>query len=452
MDLHPLFLERVRKDFGDEADTFVRAIGSDAVVSVRVNSSKLPGVCLADRVPWCSGGFYLQQRPVFTLDPLFNAGAYYVQEASSMFLEQAVRQHAHLSDDSVVLDLCASPGGKSTHLLSLMNGRGLLVSNEYVGQRVASLRENITKWGFPNSVVTNAAPADFGKCDGLFDVIVIDAPCSGEGMFRKDDQAVTEWSAENVEMCAKRQREILKDVFPALKEGGLLVYSTCTYNAAEDEENVEWICTELGGEFLPISVDAQWNITETPFGYHFYPHKTRGEGFFLAAIRKTATAFSVRVKSQKIKEPAGGKQVKKWMTDAEQFVFGETNDKMLIATLAKFHDVVSVLKGNVKVVQSGLAVAQVKGNDFLPAPSLALSSCLRKEEFQIVDLDWKQAMGFLKRENLVLADAPKGWLLASFNNVPLGWIKNLGNRSNGYFPAEWHVRMTPDINLYTPLF
>ena len=367
-----------------------------------------------------------------------------------MFLEQTVRQHAHLSDDSVVLDLCASPGGKSTHLLSLMNGRGLLVSNEYVGQRVASLRENITKWGFPNSVVTNAAPADFGKCDGLFDVIVIDAPCSGEGMFRKDDQAVTEWSAENVEMCAKRQREILKDVFPALKEGGLLVYSTC--NAAEDEENVEWICTELGGEFLPISVDAQWNITETPFGYHFYPHKTRGEGFFLAAIRKTATAFSVRVKSQKIKEPAGGKQVKKWMTDAEQFVFGETNDKMLIATLAKFHDVVSVLKGNVKVVQSGLAVAQVKGNDFLPAPSLALSSCLRKEEFQIVDLDWKQAMAFLKRENLVLPDAPKGWLLVSFNKVPLGWVKNLGNRSNGYFPAEWHVRMTPDINLYTPLF
>ena len=452
MDLHPLFLERIRNDFGGEADSFINAIGHDAVVSVRANHRKLTEVCLSDRVPWCSSGFYLSQRPVFTLDPLFNAGAYYVQEASSMFLEQAVRQHAQLSDNSVVLDLCASPGGKSTHLLSLMNGRGLLVSNEYVGQRVASLRENITKWGFPNSVVTNAAPADFGKCGGLFDVIVIDAPCSGEGMFRKDEQAVREWSVENVQMCAKRQREILKDVFPALKEGGLLVYSTCTYNTAEDEQNVEWICNELGGEFLPISVDAQWNITETPFGYHFYPHKTRGEGFFLAAIRKTADDLSVRVKSQKIKEPAGGKQVKKWIADSDQFIFGETNDKMLIAALAKFHDVVTVLKGNMKVVQSGLAVAQVKGNDFLPAPPLALSSCLRKEEFQIVDLDWKQAMVFLKRENLVLADAPKGWLLASFNKVPIGWIKNLGNRSNGYFPAEWHVRMTPDINLYTPLF
>ncbi len=451
MNLHPLFLERIKKDFGNEADAFINAIGTDAVVSVRVNRAKLSTLALPDRVPWCETGFYLKQRPVFTLDPLFNAGAYYVQEASSMFLEQAVKQHANLTENSVVLDLCASPGGKSTHLLSLLSGNGLLVSNEYVGQRVASLRENITKWGFANSVVTNATPADFGKCEGVFDVILVDAPCSGEGMFRKDEQAVKEWSPENVTMCANRQREILRDVYPALKEGGLLIYSTCTYNSSEDEENVKWICSELGGEYLPVDFDEKWGVADSGCGYHFYPHMSKGEGFYLAAIRKTSSSFSVRVKPQKIKEPAGVKQIKKWLVNSDKYVFSETADKTIIAFPSKFHDVLAVLKGNMKVVQSGVAVAQMKGSDFLPAPSLALSYSLNRKEFQTVELEWQQAMNFLKRENLVLPDAPKGWLLATFNNVALGWLKNLGNRSNGYYPAEWHVRMNIDTNLYTPL-
>ena len=452
MDLHPLFLERIRNDFGGEADKFISAIGSNAVVSVRTNPRKLTDVCLPDRVPWCSSGFYLSQRPVFTLDPLFNAGAYYVQEASSMFLEQAVRQYAELTPDTVILDLCASPGGKSTHLLSLLDGRGLLVSNEYVGQRVAPLRENITKWGFPNVVVTNAAPADLGKCDGLFDVILVDAPCSGEGMFRKDDQAVKEWSPENVAMCAKRQREILNDVFPALKEGGLLIYSTCTYNCLEDEDNVRWICAELGGEYLHVNVDGGWHIADSGYGYHFYPHLSRGEGFFLAAIRKTSSANSVKCKVQKFKAPVNANVVKKWLVDGGLFSFYETADKTLIAFPNKFSDVLALLKSHLKVVQAGVAVAQVKGSDFLPSPSLALSLALNRSEFNTINVDWQQAVSFLKRENLVLPDAPKGWLLVVFNNVALGWLKNMGNRSNGYFPVEWHVRMNADVNLYTPLF
>lgn len=451
MDLHPLFLERIKKDFGSESDAFIAAIDSNPVISVRANTKKMSALSLTDRVPWCDSGFYLEQRPVFTLDPLFNAGGYYVQEASSMFLEKAIKQHADLSENSVVLDLCASPGGKSTHLLSLLDGRGCLVSNEYVGQRVAALRENITKWGFPNSVVTNSTPSDFGKCEGLFDVIVVDAPCSGEGMFRKDEQAVEEWTPENVSMCANRQKDILKDVYPALKEGGLLVYSTCTYNRFEDEDNVNWICSELGGEYLPIEFKEEWGIVDSGCGYHFYPHKSKGEGFFLAAIRKTEPTYTVRLKSQKTKEPVGCKTIKKWLVNGDNYSYTETNDKTIIAFPSRFSEVLAVLKNNTKVVQSGVAVAQMKGADFLPAPSLALSTCINRNEFQVVDLDWNQAISFLKRENIVLAEAPKGWILVTFKGVALGWIKNLGNRSNGYYPVEWHVRMNSDSNLYTSL-
>ncbi|MBQ0029092.1 MAG: rRNA cytosine-C5-methyltransferase [Bacteroidales bacterium] len=461
MDLPIAFVERIQSEFGDDAQAFLDAVGTDPSVSIRLNPSKLCDLKMADEVPWCPGAFYLKQRPVFTLDPLFNAGAYYVQEAGSMFSGYVFKQ---LKDESpmVVLDLCAAPGGKSTHLASVMNGDGLLVCNEVVKNRVAPLRENITKWGFPNVVVTNAEASDFGNLEGCFDAVVIDAPCSGEGMFRKDDQAVTEWSEQNVDMCASRQRDILKNVWPALKVGGLLIYSTCTYNRQENEENVRFISESLGADILRVPCPPEWGVTATEEGYHFYPYKSRGEGFFLAALRKTSDqeqcVLSKKDKKDKkaknAKTPAVPSALKSWILDSEKYDFSLSKEgDWLIAFPSAYADLLEALRANCRVAQSGVAVATLKGKDFVPAPALALSSALNKAVFSVVDLEWEDAMSFLKRENLVLTDtAPKGWVLLAYKNVPLGWTKNLGNRSNGAYPAEWHVRMAANRNDYTDLF
>ena len=289
-------------------DCFARALAEPPSVSVRLNPFKAihaglspGGLHGADgSVPWASGeGCYLQGRPSFTADPLFHAGAYYVQEASSMFLGQALRQH--VSGPAVVLDLCAAPGGKSTHIRSLLPEGSLLVSNEPVKARAQVLLENMTKWGHPDVAVTNAYPQDFARLPSFFDVLVADVPCSGEGMFRKEEAAVEGWSMDNVLMCRDRQRAILRDVWPALKPGGLLVYSTCTLNAYEDEENVAWVAAELGAEVLGVEVAPQWGVVGNLLppdaagsfpAYHFIPGFTRGEGFFLAVLRKSADASS----------------------------------------------------------------------------------------------------------------------------------------------------------------
>ena len=227
-------------------------------------------------VKWCEYGRYLSERPKFTYDPMFHAGAYYVQEASSMFVWQALTQL--VDKDAVVLDMCAAPGGKSTAIAQYLSEDGFLVSNEYVPQRAHVLVENITKWGAPNCVVTNNAPRHFEKLKSRFDAILVDAPCSGEGMFRKDERAREEWSPANVEMCVERQREILESAWHVLKPGGVLIYSTCTFNSHENEEQVQWLIDEMGAEYLPIKIGEDWMITETERGYRFLPHKTRGEG------------------------------------------------------------------------------------------------------------------------------------------------------------------------------
>lgn len=454
VELHSKFVERINNEFGSDANAFLEALVTEPVTSIRINTQKVTDAKLTDVVPWASNAMYLSQRPVFTLDPIFNVGGYYVQEASSMFVEQAFKQHVTVSDDLAVLDLCASPGGKSTLLASLLNGKGMLVSNEVVSQRVAPLRENLTKWGYPNSVVINSDPSVIGKCEGLFDVILVDAPCSGEGMFRKDEVAIKEWSPENVEMCANRQRSILSDIFPALKVGGILIYSTCTYNKDEDENNVKWICSELGGELLPVSFNKDWGIDDSGFGYHFYPYRTRGEGFFLAAIRKTAETqnCSLKVKNSKVVQSQGAKLVKDFIVNPSDFQYTETPDKMIIATPSRIADKISYLRSNVRVVQAGVAVAQLKGKDVIPGAPLALSSILNRKSCKTVELDWTQAMAFLKRESFALPECEKGWLLALYKGVALGWLKNLGNRTNSLYPAEWHVRMQADASQYTPLF
>ena len=287
------FITRTRALLGNEFDSFEAALQADVPVSIRINEKKgtpAPSTAGApcERVAWCETGYYLPERLSFTFDPLFHAGAYYVQEASSMFLEQAIR--SHVKTPVRCLDLCAAPGGKSTHLAACLPEGSLLVSNEVIRNRSHILAENIAKWGNPNCIVTNNDPEEIGHLTHFFDVIVADVPCSGEGMFRKDTDSTGEWSVANVELCAGRGRRIIHDVWNALKPGGLLIYSTCTYNMEEDEENIHYITEELGAETLPIPIKDEWQITG-PLKYNhpvyrFFPHKTKGEGFFLAALRK----------------------------------------------------------------------------------------------------------------------------------------------------------------------
>ncbi|MDE5701230.1 MAG: RsmB/NOP family class I SAM-dependent RNA methyltransferase, partial [Bacteroides sp.] len=267
MELPVSFVDYTRSLLGDaEYGRLSEALSAEQPVSIRLNEAKYPvassplsgdGSC---RVPWTSAGFYLSRRPTFTFDPLFHAGCYYVQEASSMFVEQALRQYMSTAP-VVALDLCAAPGGKSTHVRSLLPEGSLLVANEVIRNRSQILAENLTKWGHPDVVVTNNDPADFAPLTSFFDVILTDVPCSGEGMFRKDPVAVNEWSPENVDVCWQRQRRILSDIWPCLKPGGLLVYSTCTYNTKEDEENIRWMRDTFGAEILPLDIPADWNIT-----------------------------------------------------------------------------------------------------------------------------------------------------------------------------------------------
>ena len=261
-----------------EVNLFTDALRQDIPVSVRLNPNKVSDLNFGARVPWCDLGFYLTERPKFIFDPDFHAGAYYVQEAGSMLLEQALKQHVNLSQSIKVLDLCASPGGKSTHVLSLISDESLLVSNEVIHSRIQALEQNLIRWGTSNFIITQNDPGAFSTFNDQFDVILVDAPCSGEGMFRKHAHAVSEWSEQNVIHCAARQNRILEDVWPALKEDGLLIYSTCTYNMQENENNLHNFMANHEGVSLKLNLPQEWNVLESKhdqvFGYRMMPHRT----------------------------------------------------------------------------------------------------------------------------------------------------------------------------------
>ena len=445
MDLNTDFVNRTEALFGKELYArFAQALDVEPVVSIRYNEQKLAPVDELKMVPWASLGRYMSSRPVFTADPLFHAGCYYVQEASSMFVEQVVKQYVHAPVRA--LDLCAAPGGKSTHLLSLLPNGSMLVSNEPMPLRAQILAENVAKWGNPSSVVTKNMPADFGRFNDFFDFVLVDAPCSGEGMFRKEPKAVEQWNVSNVEMCARRQKEILSDVWPSLRPGGLLVYSTCTYNSEENEQNVRWIADELGAEVLELNVSSDWGVTgsltkdKQPV-YRFIPGATEGEGFFLAVLRKNGDGTLAQPRQQRLQQ-ASAKikgEVEKYLMSPELFEFVQNGD--VVTAMPKEHATAMVaLQQKMHVLHCGVPVATIKNNKLLPIHSLAMSTSLRKEAFNVVDLELEQALMYLHRETLSLPSQPIGYLLLTYKNVPIGFVKNIGNRANNLYPAEWRIR------------
>lgn len=447
MKLSTDFITRTKALFGDERyERFNSALSEEPVVSIRYNGSRmLADVC--NPVPWASNACYLENRPVFTGDPLFHAGFYYVQEASSMFLEQVVREY--IETPVRALDLCAAPGGKSTHLLSLLPHGSMLVANEPVSLRTQILAENIIKWGNPNVVVTRNEPADFGSLTDFFDFILVDAPCSGEGMFRKDEYAVEQWSISNVQQCAKRQRTILADVWNALRPGGILVYSTCTFNVEENEECVEWIANELGAEVLPLGIFENWGITGNLYNknfpvYRFIPGYTKGEGFFLSVLRKDGDVAKSKPRMPKIQLcPSKVRTlVENWLLNPSEFEFVLKEECVVAIPKELLSDFTTVIS-KMKCVHSALPFALLKHGKALPLHSLAMSRELNIEAFPTIAVEREQALMYLHREALSFPDAPMGLLLLTFMGVPLGFVKNIGNRANNLYPAEWRIRKNP---------
>jgi 16S rRNA C967 or C1407 C5-methylase (RsmB/RsmF family) len=295
------FLNSLAHEPGFDSQNFAAAHQSSASpTSIRINPFKPSAVKTDSQVPWCPQGFYLDARPSFTFDPLFHAGAYYVQEASSMFIDHILKTIRPYKQDPIrVLDLCAAPGGKSTLLNSALQSSDLLVANEIIKTRVPILSDNLNRWGTSNTIVTNNDPKDFNAIHSFFDVILVDAPCSGSGMFRKDPAAMNEWSEGNVNLCHQRQQRILADVYPALKEDGYLIYSTCSYAHQENEDILDWLCAEFDLESIRIPIYTEWGIVETEsplqkaWGYRFYPGKVKGEGLFAACLRKKVSSGGV---------------------------------------------------------------------------------------------------------------------------------------------------------------
>lgn len=434
-----------------ESRALCAALAGEPPVSLRLHPQKGCGPSASmRRVPWCASGFYLPERPAFTFDPLLHAGAYYVQEAASMFVEQAFRTIDFRPRR--MLDLCAAPGGKSTLWRSLLDDDALLVCNEPLAARAAVLAENMAKWGHPDVLVSQAWPAEFAALGGFFDVVAADVPCSGEGMFRKDNGAVEEWSIENVAQCAARQWQIICDVWPALREGGYLVYSTCTFNRYEDEDNVERICRELGAELVPVAAPAEWGVCGDTTGRglpvsHFFPHRAEGEGFFLALLRKTSAAPATRTKRSRTAgrggSPAGSAEAAGWLRRPAEFRLLPAPDGGIAAVRRQWEDDVQRVSACVRLLAAGLRLADAKGRKTVPAAPLALSLELRREAFPQVELGYDDAIAYLRRETPALGgDVPRGYVLACYGGLPLGFLNHLGTRANNLFPAEWRIRTT----------
>lgn len=449
-----LFSDQLRELLPTEADALLTSLDEEASVSVRLNRRKTEtppaSLPIGEAVPWAKPvGFYLDGRPSFAADPLWHAGVYYVQEASSMLL----RLVAPLLGEEPLraLDLCAAPGGKSTLLLDLLPEGSTLVSNELVRSRAQILAENIQKWGGVHSVVTSTEPQRLGRLREQFDFILVDAPCSGEGMFRKEEEARRQWTPGLVESCVRQQQEILDDIWPALAPGGLMVYSTCTFNRQEDEDMLAYLVEELGAE--PVALpELPEPITPSPLSsypcYRMMPHRLRGEGLFMAVVRKPDDEVgSARTKSARSKSKPNLKlpqEVLRWLSPKlrADVTLQSLPDGTLTAIPSALYPTVEALQGaKIPILTSGIPLAEVKGRDFLPLPALALSVGLDKEAFPRAELMQEEAIRYLAREAVTLsADTPRGLVLVTYEGYPLGFAKHLGNRTNNLYPQAWRIR------------
>lgn len=442
------FLDSLLNEPGFDRQNFIEAHQkSESPTSIRLNPFKKTASKTGEQVPWCAEGWYLNTRPSFTFDPLFHAGAYYVQEASSMFIAHILK-YIKTDEPVNVLDLCAAPGGKSTLLNSALSPDDLLVANEIIKTRVPILADNLARWGTANSIVTNNDPQNFSRLPGFFDIVLVDAPCSGSGMFRKDSEAMDEWSPANVNLCHQRQERILADVYPALNEDGYLIYSTCSYSHQENEDILDWLCSTFAVESVRIPINSDWGIVESQspekkaWGYRFYPGKVKGEGLFASVLRKRESSGNPSsTKNNKAQSNKSDKEldlIKPYVNNPSAYHFFKVNDDWL-AINKQHKDSLNILQQHLYIKKSGVRIGKLAGRDLIPDHELALSTIVNKEAFEQTELNYEQAILYLRRDNLQISEAKKGWSLMNLAGQPLGWAKLLPNRVNNYYPKELRI-------------
>lgn len=435
-------------DFEGLAD----ALTGEPSVSLRRNMAKTsPFPAGADTVPWCVDGLYLPDRPQFTFDPALHQGLYYVQDASSMIYSYIVSRLTSGSGPVAYLDACAAPGGKTTTAVDALPAGSLVVANEFVPGRALTLRENLIKWGAPAVVVTRGDTKRFRKLPGMFDIVAADVPCSGEGMFRKDPEAVRQWTPALVAECAVRQREIIDNLWDAIKPGGYLIYSTCTFNRQENEDMLRWIVDNFDASVMPMDFPAEWNTVERDGCRHFLPGRVRGEGLTVAVIRKGNECRVFRPSARPGKEsPADRKLIdacRGWLNGYADYLF-EVGDGMVRAFPQRWITWLRELESKLDVIGRGIEVSSVKGRDLVPTQSLAMSTVYDLKAFASCEVDYRTAVSYLRRESVVLPDGtPRGFVLLTYGGGPLGFAKNLGNRANNLYPNEWRILSThiPDV-------
>ena len=460
MHLPPALVQSLQSIKGFDPEAFVQVHATPSpITSIRFNPNKvsvdkiesLSGGNLNTPVPWCRNGYYLNERPSFTLDPLFHAGAYYVQEASSMFLEEALKQVVDLDQPLRVLDLCAAPGGKSTLVQSLISKQSLLVSNEIIKMRVNILAENMIKWGAENVVVTNNDPRDFKRLPNYFDVIIVDAPCSGSGLFRKDPNAIKEWSEQNVQLCSQRQQRILADIIPSLKDNGILIYSTCSYSSEEDETIADWLLGQVNMSTISLQIPADWGIIETSSprhnanGYRFYPDKVKGEGFYLAVFCKNAGnnispatgKIAAPKKRSILLSPAEMANLHDFVQNKADYFYIRQNEEVIAVPNHLERDL-PVIQSALYIKKAGVKLGQLIRNELIPDHELALSTLL-SGGMRVYDVDLQTALQYLRRQEITVEGLGKGWTLITYQHLALGWIKVLPNRVNNYYPKDWRI-------------
>lgn len=423
---------------------------SEPAYSIRINPDKVDNASqlsfsdlFAGDVPWCEYGKYLSERPSYISDPLWHAGAYYVQEASSMFLRQVLKElELEDSSDTKILDFCASPGGKST-LIATAFRNALLVCNEAIKSRVNTLIENCTKWGSENIVITSNDARDYRKLSEYFDLIVADVPCSGSGLFRKQPEAIEEWSENNVMLCCERQERILTDLLPALKPGGYLVYSTCSYSVEEDENIVNWLLESFPLHSVRIELAGNENIVETGsekigWSYRFFPDKVKGEGFFIALLKKDGERTNKKIKTTKYSRLISPVlKLTEWLKKDTPLFFIQHQNKTLIIPECIKNELI-VLQEHLYLKKAGIEAGTEKGDDLIPDHSLALSRVI-STEIPAIELSQNEALDYLRKNELSLSSGTKGWVLMRYQGINLGWAKLLGNRINNYYPTSWRI-------------
>ena len=442
------FVKTMRESLGEEAESLFAALDTEPAVSLRLNPAKPAETFDGEEVGWCKWGRYLAERPQFTLDPLLHGGAYYVQEASSQFVAHLLSNHN--MEGAKVLDMCAAPGGKTTIYSTLVGRNGLVVANDINHGRAMALADNVQRWGMGNVVVTCNEPSHIGAFTHWFDVVAVDAPCSGEGMFRKMDEARSEWTSSSPDVCAQRQREILAEAWRVLRPGGTLIYSTCTFNPTEDEGIVEWLMSECGDELEPVdrvSINKEWGVVCSDIGafqcFHFYPHKARGEGFFAAIARKSdgtvrRSSPKARRKLFSLPSKADVKELSRWVDDASQHTFMMVGEDIYAYNSAVVDSIVT-LSENLSVVYSGVLMGRIFKQKLKPEHPLALYVGMNRDVVPMVEVSLDDAIDYLRRNDIAAAQFEEGINVVEYKGIPIGFVKRIGARCNNMYPKDLRI-------------